>query len=574
MNSHIQALSTWPLGNLIESITEVTRRIEPLVSESDFQEFKKLASNFLGSKESSLLQSLLAKHAKEKGNHWFQEFWDEMYLSWRAPLPIDMNFVLELDMSSYPRENNLSRLSRVIHSIAQFIDKIANNRLAKESLRGKDLCMDPFTRMFSTRLAKANKDEMFLSKLNEPLRIIFIHKGEMTELNLQTESGSITSLVSIERSLKKIIQKVNYSFDISPITTLLRKQSAELWSDILKNKEHAENLEKIKNACFVVCLDEEKEMSSEEFQKSLLAGKAFNRFFDKSLQVIQNGEKIGFNIEHTPCDAGPWLSLCEEIKNSLPKDDTLAESCELNTKSLKWDLSPAVKKKIESSRINYANKADQLHYHSIKLDHLGKESIKALKISPDAFFQLSFQVALLKTFGTRYSTYESVSMRNYQFGRTECTRPGTKEAFQLAEAIISNETNIKLLIHKAANAHIERITDCQKGKCAEKHLFALQKILNLNSTSRSFPNIHKLLNSPALQKLKSDKLSTSNSSSEAIKAFGFGPVHSSGIGIGYTIKKESTHLSISYYNSITESGNNFIRYLNKSLTNLKKILSN
>ena len=60
---------------------------------------------------------------------------------------------------------------------------------------------------------------------------------------------------------------------------------------------------------------------------------------------------------------------------------------------------------------------------SVTFEGFGKQAIKAIGASPDAFVQMAMQLAYHKTTGHVCPTYESVSMGHFLYGRTECPTP-------------------------------------------------------------------------------------------------------------------------------------------------------
>ena len=99
------------------------------------------------------------------------------------------------------------------------------------------------------------------------------------------------------------------------------------------------------------------------------------------------------------------------------------------------------------------------------------------QISPDAFIQLSLQVAYYKDSGGRHPlTYESSMTRLYLQGRTETVRSFTVEAKEFVLAFLDKtvppEEKYKLLL-KAAEVHAKKYKDCMNGKGIDRHLFAL-----------------------------------------------------------------------------------------------------
>ncbi|CAE7256278.1 Cpt1b [Symbiodinium sp. KB8] len=79
----------------------------------------------------------------------------------------------------------------------------------------------------------------------------------------------------------------------------------------------------------------------------------------------------------------------------------------------------------------------RVHMRTKVVTWLGKSSLKAFRMSPDAFAQQVLQLASLAFHGEVVLTYESASTRAFECGRTETIRSATAEARTAAEAILA-----------------------------------------------------------------------------------------------------------------------------------------
>jgi Choline/Carnitine o-acyltransferase len=103
--------------------------------------------------------------------------------------------------------------------------------------------------------------------------------------------------------------------------------------------------------------------------------------------------------------------------------------------------------------------------------------MKKCKVSPDAFIQMSFQLAYYRQHKKFSLTYEPAMTRLFRKGRTETIRSCTNEssAFVLAmENKSSNETQRLELFEKACAKHQQLYLDSMYGQGVDRHLFALQ----------------------------------------------------------------------------------------------------
>ena len=83
--------------------------------------------------------------------------------------------------------------------------------------------------------------------------------------------------------------------------------------------------------------------------------------------------------------------------------------------------------------------------------HFGKETIKQCNCSPDAFLQMSMQIASYKNMGKFSLTYEAAMTRLFREGRTETVRPVTAESCKFVKAMIQDPINVsRMYTHSVA----------------------------------------------------------------------------------------------------------------------------
>lgn len=173
----------------------------------------------------------------------------------------------------------------------------------------------------------------------------------------------------------------------------------------------------MEKAAFFVTLDEteqgyreeDPETSMDSYAKSLLHGRCFDRWFDKSFTfiVFKNG-KMGINAEHSWADAPIMGHLWEYVMatDSFQLGYTEDGHCKGDTNPnipyptrLQWDIPEECQEVIETSLSSANLLANDVDFHSFPFRTFGKGLIKKCKTSPDAFVQLSLQLAHYKDMG-------------------------------------------------------------------------------------------------------------------------------------------------------------------------------
>jgi carnitine O-acetyltransferase len=174
----------------------------------------------------------------------------------------------------------------------------------------------------------------------------------------------------------------------------------------------------------------------------------------------------------------------------------------------------------------------------------GSNYIKKSSYSPDGLVQTALQLASYRLMGKQVATYESSQVRLFLHGRTETTRSVSQanEAFVKAMGMYpkQNETNVDIrkekleLLRNATEYHSKYLKHAARGYGVDRHFFGLSMLTGDNLKTPS------LFSNPLFIRSKQWRLSTSTLPNTP----GFGPVVEDGIGIGYEIKPDCCHFTI------------------------------
>lgn len=361
--------------------------------------------------------------------------------------------------------------------------------------------------------------------------------------------------------------------------TLFRE---ELLSD--ENADHNKPiLEMIDSSILVVALDDKMPSTpTEQCRVMLTNGDGVDRWFDKlTLIGCKNGE-LGWNMEHAPYDGHTLLnftmSLWQHICGTklLPTDGIhyfdSVENPELQT----WKLSLSLRKQLMGARQHVFNLNNKTQISCLELPQYGGSYIKKQGISPDGYVQMAYQVAYYRMMGHQASTYESAMTKRFYHGRTECLRSASKESKTLCEAFsrpfsLNSVEDVKSLytaLKTAADRHVKVMELCKTGKGVDRHLLGLHSLALQRRVRLAGYQIPAFFEDPTYPLFCRSVLSTSNCGSEAFKLFGFGPVCSNGLGLGYMIKEKRLDVTIT---SFINRASRFETVLKKTLLDFKEV---
>ncbi|RXN12990.1 carnitine O-palmitoyltransferase liver isoform-like protein [Labeo rohita] len=338
------------------------------------------------------------------------------------------------------------------------------------------------------------------------------------------------------------------------------KPWAQVRKQFFSSGVNKRSLDCIEKAAFFVTLDDQEEgmmgedpaVNLDRYAKSLLHGKCYDRWFDKSFSVVvyKNG-KNGLNAEHSWADAPAVAHL--------------------------WEVQTQVSESLAVARAL----ADDVDCHVFPFREFGKGRIKKMKMSPDSFVQMALQLAYYRDRGTFCLTYEASMTRLFREGRTETVRSCSNEscAFVLALEAGEDREHCQKLLRKAAEKHQNLYRLAMTGSGIDRHLFCLyvvSKYLGVES-----PFLKEVLSEPW-------RLSTSQTPVQQTELFdlvnhpefislggGFGPVADDGYGVSYIIMgEEMINFHVSCKHSCTETNSHkFGSQISQAMMDLMTLLN-
>lgn len=539
-----ESLETLPLPNLEETGEKYLDWIKPLVSEEQFEKTSKILENFMDN-EGPILQKKLEQWSRKNDGNWLKPLWDNMYLDIREPVVINVNYFIKIITKHVQGQySGIEIASVIISKLVDIYQEVFEESLKPEKIKGQPLCMDQYKKMFSaTRIPKLNRDEYMANSKTHSRHIVVMYKNNMFKMDLIDQDGNRASYGSIVNSINRLMvsEITRPRVNVGAITTAPRAQGALLLERITSSRNNYNNLEILKDAVFIVCIDEDTK-NLHDFAMSLLCSDGDNRYFDKSCQLIFNRRgDIGFNFEHTMVDGTSWVNVLGQVAEELNNIESYSQSSdeeEIELQKLQWDISKELMVELEDIRNNHMNITNDTHMEIINFDDFGKSDIKSLMCSPDAFFHLALQVAQYRTFKKLKSTYESVSTRPFLYGRTECNRPVNMEVLEFVKALEGqnlDDIELNQLMHRAFAKHNSRIKSCQGAKGIERHLFGLMSMSKIFGQELGIDELPEIFRDEGYKTLKHDFISTSRIESKYFDLVGFGPVVPDGFGLWYSI---------------------------------------
>ena len=412
---HQNMLPKLPVPVLEETLTKYLRSVEPIANVKEYTHTKEavdeLLSNSLeldGKKQilgEYLQEKLLQRQKEYDTSSWLAHWWNTLgYLDVRDSVVINVSYFFHFAQDTQVKDRyrhryslhknqnsdnkkkllpeptiQIIRAANLIWKAMHYRQKVVSGTLPPLIVgKNKDpLTSTAFKYMFdSARIPRKERDiyHLYQDKNNDKTKeflsfsksphIIVIYRGCYFVLNMQNSNDQMMTISQIERFLEGIVSSnVNRELGVGILTSWERDKWADAHKELIATSEINENsLQAIESSAFVICLDEESPVTLTEIGRGLLHGNGYNRWYDKTLQLIvfANGE-AGMLNEHTLIDGfmttGLVQALNSPLSNSeLQEDVSFANDEHYNKQKSKEISSSSRKGVIEPLRFDISTK--------------------------------------------------------------------------------------------------------------------------------------------------------------------------------------------------------------------------
>ncbi|XP_049868322.1 carnitine O-palmitoyltransferase 2, mitochondrial [Pectinophora gossypiella] len=607
---HFQkSLPRLPIPELLKSGERYLNALRPLLTASQYEEAQRRTNDFIAKEGKVLQEKLVAKDKANKHTSYISDYWFDLYLRDRVPLPINYNPLVVFQNDVRPEYNDqLIRATNLLISASRFMLSLREQILEPEVyhlnpkksntplfrtvtgllpeaiswygaylFKAFPLDMSQFVGLFgATRIPLLTKDKIYRDSNSK--HILVQKNGNFYIFDVLDADGNLLSPTEILGNLNKIMNdsapKAEYPLGI------LTSQNRDEWAQQRAHLEETGNrqaLQKIDSAIFNLVLDEEAiHEDKHKILKHYLHGDGLNRWFDKSFSLIVTRDGVsGINFEHSWGDGVAVLRFFQDIyaettKKPFIHPDSKPADSNISVDRLEFKLDDKSKQFVDKAKKEYKDWYESLSIDYILYEGLTKEACKKFKVSPDCIMQLGFQAAYHLLHGNYVGTYESCSTSAFKHGRTETMRPCTDRTKAFCDGLHNHKASkdeLRAIMQECSTYHSELVKEAAMGQGFDRHLFALMKMAEDNNLPRP-----EIFDSHEYKFLNKSILSTSTLSSPSVLAGGFGPVVKEGFGIGYSAFADKLGAAVSAYKSHNDSSQ-FIEALHKSFIDITKVLS-
>ncbi|CAD6196680.1 unnamed protein product [Caenorhabditis auriculariae] len=604
LHSFQGALPHLPLPKLDDTVRKHLLSMRPILNDEEYAELEFLSERFRKGVGRRLQRYLVLK--SYLSTNYVTDWWEEfVYMRQRSPIMINSNYYGFDTLNEHPTENQASRAANITYNALQFRRMVDRQEVSPFSISPRTkvpFCTMQYERLFNTcRVPGEEVDRLLHWDDAKHVAVycrgvwfkVIVHNGKrlLDAVELQDQYDEIVAHTFEPSEGEK---------NLAALTAGERAPWAKTRRAYFRAGVNKTSLNDIERAAFVVILDDdevnydpEDPSKLDRWAHNLLHGKARDRWFDKSFNwIISKNGHVGINTEHSWGDAAvmahftEWVLLQDVVysgydENGRCKGDSKVK---ISPERLKWEIPEPALEQINKSLTVAKELIDDVEMALLVWTDYGKGFMKKLRVSPDAFLQMTLQYTYFKNQQKFSLTYEASMTRLFREGRTETVRSCTTKSSEFVLAMCDPKKTAServLLLRAACEKHQELYRDAMCGQGVDRHLFALYVIKRyLEEESpffdKIFPPTYLLSTSQTpMNQCEADMkgLSTEARLRLITAGGGFGPVADRGYGVSYIVAGEDT---ISFHISSKRSADNtssreFREELKRSLIDMKKL---
>ncbi|HEY6422007.1 MAG TPA: choline/carnitine O-acyltransferase [Pseudonocardiaceae bacterium] len=579
-----------PLPSLEESCEKFLEWCKPLLTADELAASESAVASFLRPDgPARALQAELEQYDASDGVHsWLDRFWPYRYLGRRDRIALNANFFFLFADSD---QGQVDRAAGLVAAAVNYKLMIDEQRIPPAVHRGRALSMVQNKYLFSaTRIPGPVQDSARTPYSDgwpgpsQERHIVVFFRGTMFRLDVIGRNGRPHTVDELAAGLRAVMAAgatpAAPGTSVGHLTTKARAEWAASRQALLDcDPGNAELLDAVETALFCLCLEDTTPEDALKACDQLLHGDSGNRWFDKALSLIvfRDGT-AGLNGEHCKLDGTTIVNFIDTILGSSAEEHSRRSGAQAQGTPayvpLDFVLDADLQADVRAAAASFAVYAADTATSVLSIANFSSGRAKQLRMSPDAFAQLAFQLAHKRAKGHVGATYESIATRRYRHGRTEAMRVVTPEVVRFVTAMDDPETDEqtrRAAFRAAAEKHVHRARECQAGQAPEQHLWELQLIQQRHGAEYSEPLT--LYESPGWLTMRDDYLSTSAVPSPNVQYFGFGSTSQKCIGIGYALLPDRFDLYLSTPRAVREQMSVFADKLSEAVHELQDLLA-
>ncbi|GMA38503.1 choline/carnitine O-acyltransferase [Mobilicoccus caccae] len=543
-----------PVPSLEQTMAGFCEAVEPLVAPEVLEASRRAAQAFADGDGPAAQEALrrFADAEHGEGRSWLSTAWFDGYFGVRTPLPLTSNTYFELAW-----EQTRSGVDLAADVVAGFAAvHLAHLRGEFEiptSARGEQV--DPGQFGFLSGGIRIPRERLDVSEPGDAgaggREVVVLHRGHAAALTVSDADGHPLPASAIGAALAEIAASTPTEPGLFARPAYLAgDDAAAMLTTLVADHGNGDTYERLRNALFVLTLvddttpDSDGDGDGEDLEEFMRRG-AFGLdeawpYKAVSLRVpLGSTPRVGLHMEHAMIDGGTIVAVIAAAQQAAADLDPGADGAPVAWEPVSWTLTEDQRARLVAAGEDYEQQAAGLRFR-IVTEPIEPFPTLPFKAGLDGVLQLVMLYAQLATYGRVRSTYESVDMREYRAGRTECLRPNTPEAVACATAMVAGEAG-PVHLEAAMAAHRARIKSAKAGQAIDRHLFGLHLMAERDGLRAP------LIDDEGYRALTTDFLSTTSLGSRAqIVRTAFAPTSAGGLGLYYSASDRDVDVCISY----------------------------
>jgi carnitine O-acetyltransferase len=531
-------------------------------------------------------QAVLERYARVSDS-WIDSFWAQRYLGRRDRIALNANFFLLLQDSCL---GQVDRAAELIAAAVEYKLLLDAQRIPPLVRRGQVQSMEQYKFLFSaTRIPGRVSDtsrtpySSWWPGPSQERHIVVFFRRNAFRMNVIGAAGGAHSPAELAAGLRAVMAagSAPSAAPVGHLTSKARASWAQSRENLLRlDPANAVALDAVETALFAVCLEDFCPADAGVACDQLLHGDSGNRWFDKSFSLIVFADgRAGLNVEHSRLDGVTMVELADVLLSGVAAAGDGAERSAgsgagpVAPEPLEFVLDDGLRADVAAAAESFRDYAAVTATCAMTINDFGADRIKEFGVSPDSFAQLSFQLAHKRARGVTGATYESVATRCYRHGRTEAMRVVTPEVIGFVRAMDdpgTSRTARRRAFALAADAHVERLRECQSGQAPEQHLWELQLLQRRRGAELGALALDSM---PGWVRMREDYLSTSSATSERIQYLGFGATGERCIGVAYMLLADRFSVYLSAGKGMRQTLARFADQLREAVRELEDLLA-
>ncbi|KAL4900464.1 hypothetical protein BDW74DRAFT_188294 [Aspergillus multicolor] len=414
-----------------------------------------------------------------------------MYLKRRYPI-VPFSSFLGTHFDSAVPHTQAQRAAALTRSLAEFKHDLDSKKLKPDFLGERPNCGYSLTWLFNAlREPGVSSDRMV--RYPGVGHVAVLRRGHLFRLSLREGDGTIVSYAKLKATYQAILE---LDLPEKHWTGILTTDNRTSWAinrqKLLElNPANATYIKAIEESIVVLCLDDDNPITREERVRSGYLGDSFNRWHDKTLQLVvtANGSS-GTIFEHSMIDFMTTSQVSQRLQGAInaldPEKDTPISHGESTTvdsaclEEIPLDITPDITAHMGILRTKYTSVTDAKIYTPHQIQSFGKSLLLTHAVPIKATVDLTIQLASRIYFGYLPASWETVSTAHFHLGRPEIVQVVLPSVVSFCDAALDSTVDraeVRTLLLRAAREMNAQIVKAGEGR----NYFRLMDVLEVMS---------------------------------------------------------------------------------------------